>query len=598
MTDSTVEARSMTRRRVVTWIVLTVVAVIVFVVAWVGIRGLLAVRDLQSSVTHVATLRAQIADANSDGARRTAGEFQDRADGARSLTSDPIWRTAEVVPLVGPDLRAVRQISNVVATVADGSVRPAIRALGKVNTTAFRPKDGRIDVAAIASARPSVDRAAVNLHRALEEARAIDTTDTLSVVDKRVDQLVNTLAPVDHEADVARRVIDLAPSMLGTDGARNYLLLVENNAELRAGGGIAGSVVLLHADDGKISLTQQASGASFPRVDQPVLPLTTETQGLYGAITGQYMLDTTLTPRFATTAKLASAFWQQRFGQKVDGVVSIDPVTLGYLLNATGPVKLATGDTLTSDNAVAVLLSQVYARYSDPAMQDAFFASAASSVFNAVTSGSADPAKLVTALSRGAAERRIMVWSSRGTEQRRIVGTSAAGGLPVSTQANARFGVYLNDATGAKMDYYLTKQIAVGSKVCRADGRPTWTVQVTLKNTAPADAATSLPRYVTGGGDFGVSPGNVGTNVAIYAPRTGVFLSASQDGKAASPQTALDGRYPVVQIPTLLSPGQSTTLTVQFLGPKAAAGHTVAAESTPGVHQTVTRPVDVTCESR
>ena len=43
------------------------------------------------------------------------------------------------------------------------------------------------------------------------------------------------------------------------------------------------------------------------------------------------------------------------------------------------------------------------------------------------------------------------------------------------------------------MDYYLDKTVAVGSSVCRKDGRPTSVIQVTLKNDAPADAATCLP---------------------------------------------------------------------------------------------------------
>jgi len=29
--------------------------------------------------------------------------------------------------------------------------------------------------------------------------------------------------------------------------------------------------------------------------------------------------------------------WQQRFGEKVDGVIALDPVVLSYLLRATAP---------------------------------------------------------------------------------------------------------------------------------------------------------------------------------------------------------------------------------------------------------------------
>ncbi len=107
------------------------------------------------------------------------------------------------------------------------------------------------------------------------------------------------------------------------------------------------------------------------------------------------------------------------------------------------------------------------------------------------------------------------------------------------------------------MDYYLDKTVSVGSSVCRQDGRPTSVVEVTLKNTAPADAATSLPRYVTGGGDFGTEPGKIKTLVAVYAPENAIYLGSTQDGKQVGVQTATDGGHPVTQLQTLLAPGRA-----------------------------------------
>ncbi|WIB36521.1 DUF4012 domain-containing protein [Curtobacterium sp. MCJR17_043] len=331
-------------------------------------------------------------------------------------------------------------------------------------------------------------------------------------------------------------------------------------------GGIPGAVALLQVKDGAISLGNQAAGSSFGPYEKPVLPLSPETTSLYGDITGRYMQDVNLTPRFDVTGALAREMWKQKFGQQVDGVLAIDPVTLGYILRATGPVQLPTGDTLTSDNAAKLLLSDVYAKYPDPAVQDAFFASAASAVFEKVSSGGFDTKAFIGALTDGTKDGRLRLWSADEAEQKQIAGTAVAGTLPTASAETREFGVYLNDGTAAKMDYYLDKKVSVGSSVCRKDGRPTSVVEVTLKNTAPADAATSLPRYVTGGGDFGTEPGKIKTLVAVYAPKNGIYLGASQDGKGAALQTATDGEHPVAQIQTLLAPGQSTTFRVAFLG--------------------------------
>ena len=573
-----------------------VILLLLLAVAWVGVRGIMTKNALQESVGAVDALKAQLSSGDTSGAARTASALERSASRARSLTSDPVWGAAQFLPVVGTNLSAVREVSVIVDDVAKDAVKPVASVLGDVDVHAFKPANGKVDLAPIVKAQPAVSKADTTLDAAARDADRIDTSGTVSPVTDAVNQLRASLSSVSAQADTVNRAVALAPSMLGVSGAKRYLVLFQNPAELRAGGGNPGAVAELTVADGAISLGQQASTSDFPVADRPVLPLSTDTQGLYGSITGEYMQDVTLTPRFDTSAQLAREMWKQKYGQQVDGVIAIDPVTLGYILGATGPVPLATGDTLTSDNAAQLLLSDAYAKYPDPTVQDAFFASAASAVFSKVSEGGFDPKAFIAALGTGVDEGRVHLWSADADEQKQLAGTAVSGDLPTSDKETQRFGVYLNDATGAKMDYYLDKTVGLGSEVCRKDGRPTWVVEVTLKNTAPADAATSLPEYVTGGGEYGVTPGAIRTNVAVYAPTSGVYVQASQDGKVASPQTATDGSYPVAQFQTLLSPGESTTLKVAFLGPGNAARTPVDVTSTPGVHVNDTKHVAIGCE--
>lgn len=584
-------------RRIVLWVVLAIILILIALLAWVGVRALIAKRDLTQAVSLVGTLKSEITGTDTSQAVQTAKTLQQKADDARSLTDDPVWRVAEITPLVGSDLRAVRQIAAVIDTVSTGAVTPLASQLAGISTATFKPVNGKLNLKPLVAASPAVAKATGALHQARVQAAQISTKSTLSAVDAAVDKLQTELTSTSAQLDTVNRVVQLAPSMLAVNGQRNYLLLFQNNAELRAGGGIPGAVALVHVADGKISLEQQATGKDFGPYRTPILPLATDTKGLYGPITGEYMQDVTLTPRFDTSAQLARAMWAKKFGTEVDGVISIDPVTLSYMLKATGPIPLPTGDSLTSDNAVKLLLSDVYDRYNNPTLQDAVFASAASAVFTKISSGGFDPKQLIAAIARAANEGRVLVWSATPSEEKIIAPTPVATLLPQSTASNQQFGVYLNDATGAKMDYYLTTASGVGRAQCRKDGRPTWVATVTLSSTAPANAATSLPSYVTGGGDFGVQPGLIRTNVAIYAPKSGVFVGASQDGQPATPQTTSDGSYPVVQFQTLLRPGQTTTLRVEFLGASNLSKAAVSISGTPGVHSNVTKGVVVTCEN-
>jgi hypothetical protein len=569
---------------------------VVVVVGWVGIRGYLASRHLQAAVGLADTVKAQILSKDGDSALRTGEQLRDEVHSARDLTGDPVWRVVEFVPGVGDDLRAVRQASQVLSSVADDAIVPIASVASTISVDAFKPVDGAIDLAPLAAAQPTFESADASLTAQLEAAREIDTSDSVGRIQEAVSQLVDVLGDAAGQVDVIARAVDLAPEMMGSDGPREYLVLFQNNAELRATGGIPGAVALLHVEGGKLSLVQQASSSDFPRADSPVLPLPEETRGLYGDITGQYIQDVNLTPQFPLSAQLASEMWKRQFGTTVDGVLSMDPVALSYLMTATGPITLPTGDVLTSENVVSLLLSEAYSRYSDPAQQDLFFAGTASGVFSAVASGALDPTALVAALSRAGDERRIYLWSADPAEQARIAETTLAGELPTSTPTAPRFGVYLNDGTGAKMDYYLGAEFGVGESVCRQDGRSTYVVEITLRNDAPADAATSLPRYVTGGGAFGVPPGLVSTNVAVYAPSAGVFMEGSVDGQPAAVQTATDSGLSVVQVQATLSPGQSTTIKLAFLGGEGTGGPAVL-ERTPIVNLPETKTLSIACES-
>jgi hypothetical protein len=304
----------------------------------------------------------------------------------------------------------------------------------------------------------------------------------------------------------------------------------------------------------------------------------------------------TLTPNFPLSAKLAREMWRQQFGVQVDGVLSIDPVALGYLLTATGPITLATGDVLTSDNAVKLLLSDVYARYKRPADQDKFFAAAAESVFSGISSGKADPVALIEALAKAGSERRVLIWSAHKKDQSVLSGTTLAGGLPVSDSAKQRFGVYFNDGTGAKMGTYLDVKVGVAQVTCRKDRRPNYGVAVTLTNTAPSDAATSLPEYVTGGGGFGVTPGNVKTVVSAYGIKSMQNLGVHRDGKVVGYHPATDSGYPVSSISVELAPGETTTLHFGWLGAKPFTGESLI-QMTPVINGPATTKVDFSCES-
>lgn len=584
------------RRTRITLLCLAVIGVLLLAaIAWIGVRGMLAKNALQAAVPLAARLQSEIVAGDSAAATRTQSALAARVGTAADLTSDPIWKTAEHLPLAGTNLAVVRELAQIVEAVSTDALAPLTNVADKITLSEFKPVDGAINIAPLSAIHPQVSRATQALASAREAVTAIDTTNTLAVVADATATLRTEITSAAEAADAVNRAVTLLPAMLGGNGPRNYLLMFQNPAELRATGGITGALALVHTEKGRVTLAKQASSSNFPHYKTPVLPLAPATVGLYGEITGEYIQDVNLTPQFDQSAKLAQEMWKREFGVTVDGVLSIDPVTLSYLLRATGPLTLPTGDVLNSSNAVSLLLSEVYQRYDRPQDQDAFFAGAAASVFAAVSGGDLDPAALIGALARAGEERRILLWSTHPEDQAVLAATTLSGGLPVSTADQLRFGVYFNDATGAKMDYYLDTKLAVGQKVCRNDKRANYAVEVTLKNTAPADAAASLKPYVTGGGGFGVTPGNIKTIVIIYGPTQLQGLTATQDDDVLKYHLSFDSGHQVATTAVELAPGQSTVLHFNWL---AVSPSNVLASlvSTPIIHLPETQEIAISCQ--
>ncbi len=584
------------RRRVVGWVIAAVVVVLLAWVSWVTVRALLARDQLLSAVPIVQSIEKNAASGHLETVAADLRTVRRHADAAASLTSDPLWRAAEVVPWAGPNLTAFRQAAAVVDSMSHNALPPLVDLASTIKVDDFRPTDGTIDLAPIEHAAPKLETASVQMKAAVVEANRIDTSHTIPQIGNAVDQLTEVVDRIGSTVDALHTAVTLLPPMLGQDGPRHYLLLFQNNAELRSSGGIPGALAIVTADHGKLSLTAQAASGDVVQPSTPILPLTEVERTLYGNQPGEYIQDVNLVPDFARSGELASALLASTTGQQVDGVVGVDPVVLSELLKATGPVKLADGTQLTSGNAVKTLLSEVYSRYRVPKQEDAFFADAAARSFAALTSGSARPSELMTALTKGVSERRVLVWSAHEGEQKLLAPTALAGALPTSTADTSAFGVYYNDATGAKMDYYLRDTVGVESAVCRADGRVSLRVGVSLHSVAPADAATSLPPYVTGAGVYGVPPGTVRTQVTVYGPKGSIVVAASLNGEQVPIVSTVDDGRPIVQMFVDLTPGQTSALSVEVLAPKGTPLDAFV-DRTPTAFPTTTRVGDAECSA-
>ncbi|MFC7024665.1 DUF4012 domain-containing protein [Promicromonospora thailandica] len=564
------------------WLVAAALLVLAVLVAWVVVDAVRARGQLERAAHDVAALQAGVLAGDPEELSRTVADLQRHASGARTATEGPHWSVVGRLPVIGPTVVAVADMSAVVDGLARGPLPQLADVVTVADPATLMPSGGRVDLAPLEEVAPDVERADRSVGYAQERVAGIGGSPMLPQVSDAVGALREQLADLRMSTATASRAAQLLPPMLGADGARDYLVLVQNNAEPRALGGITGTVLLLHADQGRITLTDQRPGSQVGSFDQPVLELTEdERRVLGGADLGRWMQNATATPDFPRAAQVAREMWRRETGQTVDGVLAADPVLLAGLLDEvdTGP-----GGVLQGDALVAYLLNGVYLTQS-PEEQNEIFAQTAEAAFADLSSGVGQPARMIDALAGAAREGRLLVWSSVAAEAELLEGTVLDGALRGVNDGHPVVGVFTQSIQMAKIGWYVDTQVHVTEREARPDGSRELSVTVTYTSHVDAGEAPHLPEYVVGSGE--AEPGAVRLRSLVYAPAGGRILSASENSQkiGLSPQKH-DGLWLSFHDLELM-PGATSSMTYAIITGKHQ-DRNVILRTTPGP-----RPVEV-----
>jgi hypothetical protein len=523
----------------------------------------MAVSELESITALTGPLRTAAEDADVATVAAISEDLAVHASRAASLTSDPVWRLAEAMPWAGANLAALRIASAGVDELTSHVIVP-LTDLARSATEAGAASGG-FDVAAIAAAQAPLQDAAKVLDKSSAELAAVATDEVIPKLGRGVDELRSMLATAADLVHPLAQASAVVPELLGAEGPRTVLVMVQNNAELRTGGGITGTFVELRAEGGTLTIVDQADSSEFPIRPEPILPIPAALSALYGDVTGRFVQNSSIPADFALTGQLAASWWTSRGGATPDAVISIDPIVLRSLVAVTGPIALPDGSTLTAEDLVQQLLVQPYLTL-DSAQQTEYFSQATTAVFARLFAGDLGPLAWIDALTAPIQEGRVSVWS-RDAATQTVLAESALGG-PAARQRLAgddAYAVYFNDATGGKLDSFMATEITSGVAECRADGRPEVVVTVTVSSAVPADVEARFPRSMTGGGVYGVALGDIGMVISVSAPSGTYFGGVRKDGELMVSTSGEDAGYPVGLARVNLQPGEVNTLEFRFV---------------------------------
>jgi len=577
--------------RLVRQVLVGVGAVALLGAAWVAWQVWQVQRDLGAAVDHAHALRVAVESGDEAAADRELAALRKSSGAAADRTAGPTWSMVTHLPAFGDDAKGVRVASEAVNRLAMDGLEPLLEVSDDLDD--LLPRDGTVPISAIHDLQRPIAEARAAFADAEERLAAEDSSGYSTSLQTRYSDLLDQVSRAANAMASAETAVDVLPYMLGEDELRHFLLVLQNNAEIRATGGLPGSVALLEAAGGQLTMERQVPISSFGRADGPVLPLTAAEQRLFDDVPATYFQSANMTPDVPRVAELMRARWEQEFPDDVvDGVILVDTVTIGYVLDATGPITVD-GVELSGDTAVDELVHRTYLRLDDPEQQDDFYADVTAAAFERFTDGLSDGTSLVRALADATGEGRVLVHVFDSSSQERLAGTAIAGEFDVDpANPSPQVAVTVNDTTGSKMSYFLRYDADVNATYCTEDVQGL-TGDARLWSVAPADAA-DLPDDITGGGITGTPRGRQVVTVRVYGPAGGTIGDFTINAEPARLiRVDQDGR-PVGMTYLELGPGETVDVSWEMTSGPGQTAETeldVSPSIEPGTYSTtVTSP--------
>jgi len=257
------------RERRTTWrlvrrIALAVLVVVVLALIWVGVRGTLAARAIVSGVES-STALAPLLTSGGPEAEELVSSIQADAAEAHSLTSDPVWRAVEFVPVLGGNLVAVRESVSALDGVTRSAL-PAFVALGSDDGTSALltgdlltgPRDPRL--AGLAAAAPRLAVIAPEVAAASARIGRLDPDSVVAPLSPLLTELQSALGTFSSTAEGLGAMTRLAEavSVAGSPDAGAPFSVVVT----AAGSGDPVAFLAVSTTGGVLTVTQVAAAST------------------------------------------------------------------------------------------------------------------------------------------------------------------------------------------------------------------------------------------------------------------------------------------------------------------------------------------------
>ncbi|MBA2367060.1 MAG: DUF4012 domain-containing protein [Actinobacteria bacterium] len=501
---------------------------------------------MRSALPGAATRLRDGASAAAEGRYRQAqvqfGQAEAAAADAQDLLAHPSFVVASMLPRIEADSAAVEALTQAarLSARAGFATVEAGRALGKDGYDSVY-RQGRVRFEPLGEATAHLTTARRLLATASDFVSGVPQP-SVEAIRGQLEAAGSELSRASHSARRAVVALHALPSLLGKSSPQRYFLALQTPSEARGTGGLAGFYGVLEAAEGRMRLERIGPIAELASEHMTGVEAPDWFDRRYASSAGlRQWQQANLSPHFPVVSQVWLDMYESVRGERLDGVIAMDPVALGRLTAATGPIQTEGLDVAVGpDNAVPVLLHDSYLQFGkDSERQNRYLTGVTSGFWDTMASGDVDVVALATGAAGSVSAGHIKIYSRDERTQSAIATLDADGGV-LEEGPNAQL-VYHNNFAGNKVDYFLRRRIETTVRLDERGGARVRTT-VAMKNEAPSGP----PSPLLGPGVRGAETGLNSMLLEFLLPEGARVKGLTIEGRSIPPWIEHEGRLPAV----------------------------------------------------
>lgn len=338
------------------------------------------------------------------------------------------------------------------------------------------------------AALPRLESANASLARVAPSAIPADYREGFVTAKRELPRLAKNIAEAISLSELLRLVA-------GAESPKRYLVLFQNNAEIRPTGGFIGSFALVDVKKGEVAAVEIPGGGSYDLKGSLRLKVSSP-QPLHLINPVWQFQDANWSPDFPTSAKNLARFYEKSGGPTTDGVIAINMSLMEKILAATGPIEMREyGKTITAANFYYETQKEVELDYDKAANKPKkFIADLAPRVLQRLLSADrAAFAALAIALQDGLSSKDLQLWF-RDERMQSAVASRGWDGAIAPADGDSLAIIHANIA-GQKTDLVMKESVDHRAKIL-ADGSAIVTLTIRRTHTGLKNALFSGVRNV------------------------------------------------------------------------------------------------------